>query len=48
MRNVYQISKSYGLIVISGGDGTLEEILPAIIDYELPVAVLKGCQRVRG
>ncbi len=42
MRNVYQISKSHGLIVISGGDGTLEEILPALIDYELPVAVLKG------
>ena len=42
MRNVFQISKSHGLIVISGGDGTLEEILPALIDYELPVAVLKG------
>jgi uncharacterized protein (TIGR00725 family) len=42
MRNVFQISKSHGLIVISGGDGTLEEILPALIDYGLPVAVLKG------
>jgi uncharacterized protein (TIGR00725 family) len=42
MRNVYQVSKSHGLIVISGGDGTLEEILPALIDYKLPVAALKG------
>jgi predicted Rossmann-fold nucleotide-binding protein len=42
MRNVYQVSKSAGLIAISGGDGTLEEILPALIDYQLPVAVLKG------
>jgi len=41
MRNVYQVGKSHGLIVISGGDGTLEEILPALIDYRLPVAVLK-------
>lgn len=42
MRNVYQISKSAGLIAITGGDGTLEEILPALVDYQLPVAVLKG------
>ncbi|WP_157631287.1 SLOG cluster 4 domain-containing protein [Catelliglobosispora koreensis] len=42
MRNVYQVSKSSGLIAISGGNGTLEEILPALIDYEIPVAVLKG------
>lgn len=42
MRNVFQISRSSGLIAITGGDGTLEEILPALIDYELPVAVLKG------
>lgn len=42
MRNVYQISKSDGLIVITGGDGTLEEILPALIDYNLPVSALKG------
>ena len=42
MRNVYQISKSSGLIAITGGDGTLEEILPALIDYNLPVSILKG------
>jgi len=42
MRNVYQISKSRGVIVVTGGDGTLEEILPALIDYDLPVSVLRG------
>lgn len=42
MRNVYQVSRSHGLIVISGGDGTLEEVLPALIDYHLPVGILKG------
>jgi predicted Rossmann-fold nucleotide-binding protein len=42
MRNVYQISKSSGLIAITGGDGTLEEMLPALIDYNLPVSALKG------
>lgn len=42
MRNVHQISKSDGLIVITGGDGALEEILPALADYDLPVAALRG------
>jgi hypothetical protein len=42
MRNVHQISKSVGLIVISGGDGALEEILPALADYGLPVSALRG------
>jgi uncharacterized protein (TIGR00725 family) len=42
MRNVYQVSQSDGLIAIAGGGGTLEEILPALIDYKLPVGVLKG------
>jgi uncharacterized protein (TIGR00725 family) len=42
MRNVFQVSRSSGLIAITGGDGTLEEILPALIDYNLPVAVMKG------
>jgi predicted Rossmann-fold nucleotide-binding protein len=40
MRNVFQVSESAGLFVITGGDGTLEEILPALIDYNLPVAVV--------
>jgi uncharacterized protein (TIGR00725 family) len=42
IRNVFQVSRSSGLIAISGGDGTLEEILPALVDYQIPVAVLKG------
>lgn len=42
MRNVYQVSQSNGLIAVTGGDGTIEEILPALIDYNIPVAVLKG------
>src|SRR5262245_20298326 len=42
MRNVHQISKSIGLIVITGGDGALEEILPALADYDLPVSALRG------
>ncbi len=27
--------------MITGGDGTLEECLPALIDYKIPVAVLR-------
>jgi predicted Rossmann-fold nucleotide-binding protein len=42
MRNVFQVSKSAGLIVLTGGDGTLEEILPALIDYHLPVSAYRG------
>ena len=42
MRNVHQISKSDGLIVLTGGDGALEEILPALADYDLPVSALRG------
>jgi predicted Rossmann-fold nucleotide-binding protein len=42
MRNVWHVKQSSGLIAITGGDGTLEEILPALIDYGLPVGVLRG------
>jgi predicted Rossmann-fold nucleotide-binding protein len=42
MRNTLQVQRSCGLIAVTGGDGTLEEILPALIDYGLPVAVLRG------
>ena len=42
MRNVFQVKQSRGLFVLTGGDGTLEEILPAVIDYALPVAVVDG------
>lgn len=42
MRNVFQVSQCIGLFVITGGDGTLEEILPAVIDYGVPVAIVRG------
>jgi predicted Rossmann-fold nucleotide-binding protein len=42
MRNVYQVKQSQGLFVLTGGDGSLEEILPAVIDYGLPVAIVDG------
>jgi len=42
MRNVHQISKSVGLVIITGGDGALEEVLPALADYDLPVSALRG------
>lgn len=42
MRNVLQVQRSDGLFVLTGGDGTLEEILPALIDYRLPVAAVAG------
>ncbi|MHB8512663.1 MAG: SLOG cluster 4 domain-containing protein [Actinomycetota bacterium] len=42
VRNVFQIGQCAGLFCITGGDGTLEEILPAVIDYELPVSIIRG------
>ena len=42
MRNVLQVKRSDGLFVLTGGDGALEEILPAVIDYAVPVAVVEG------
>lgn len=42
MRNVWQVKQSHGVFVLTGGDGTLEEVLPAVIDYGLPVAVVDG------
>lgn len=45
MRNVYQIRQSDALIVVTGGDGALEEILPALVDYSLPTALLEGSGR---
>lgn len=42
MRNVWQVKQSHGVFVLTGGDGTLEEVLPAVIDYGIPVAVVNG------
>lgn len=41
MRNVYQVGLCHGLFVLTGGDGTLEEILPSVIDYELPIGIIR-------
>jgi uncharacterized protein (TIGR00725 family) len=41
MRNVFHIKHSDALVVITGGDGTLEECLPALIDYDLPTIVVR-------
>lgn len=42
MRNVHQVSRSSGLFVLTGGDGALQEILAALIDYRQPVAIVRG------
>jgi predicted Rossmann-fold nucleotide-binding protein len=42
MRNVYQVKQSDGLFVLTGGDGALEEILPSVIDYQIPVAIVEN------
>lgn len=42
MRNVFQVAQCQGLFVLTGGDGALEEILPALIDYRMPVAIIDG------
>jgi predicted Rossmann-fold nucleotide-binding protein len=41
-RNVWQISRCDGLAIITGGDGALEEALPALVDYRLPVALVRN------
>jgi predicted Rossmann-fold nucleotide-binding protein len=42
MRNVFQVAQCHGLFVLTGGDGALEEILTALIDYRMPVAIIDG------
>lgn len=42
VRNTWQMINCHGLVVLTGGDGALEEILPALIDYLLPVGVVRG------
>ena len=41
MRNVFQVQQSSGVFCLTGGDGALEELLPAVIDYRLPVAIVE-------
>ncbi len=42
MRNVLQVKRSDGLFVLTGGDGALEEVVAAVVDYRLPVAIVAG------
>jgi uncharacterized protein (TIGR00725 family) len=42
MRNVLQIRRSQGLVVIAGGGGSQQEINLALHDYGIPTGVLRG------
>jgi predicted Rossmann-fold nucleotide-binding protein len=42
MRNLLQVKRSDGLFVLTGGDGALEEVIAAVVDYNLPVAIVAG------
>ena len=42
MRNIFQIRKSEAVFILTGGDGTLEEAIVALADYNLPVAAYKN------
>ena len=42
MRNLLQVSRSDGLFVLTGGDGALEEVIAAVVDYRVPVAIVEG------
>jgi hypothetical protein len=42
MRNVWQVSMCSGLFILTGGDGALEEAIPALVDYRIPVAAVDG------
>ena len=41
MRNIYQVKLSDALIVLTGGDGSLEEAICALADYRVPVAAYR-------
>ncbi len=41
MRNILQVRSSQGVVIVTGGDGTLEEAITALADYEIPVAALR-------
>jgi len=42
MRNLLQVSRCDGLFVLTGGDGALEEVIAAVVDYRVPVAIVEG------
>jgi predicted Rossmann-fold nucleotide-binding protein len=46
MRNLLQVKRSDGLFVLTGGDGSLEEVIAAVVDYRVPVAIVAGAGSV--
>ena len=46
MRNLLQVKRSDGLFVLTGGDGALEEVIAAVVDYRVPVAIVAGAGSV--
>jgi len=46
MRNLLQVKRSDGLFVLTGGDGALEEVIAAVVDYHVPVAIVAGAGSV--
>jgi len=46
MRNLLQVKRSDGLFVLTGGDGALEEVIAAVVDYRVPVAIVTGAGTV--
>lgn len=42
MRNLLQVKRSDGVFVLTGGDGALEEVVAALVDYRVPVAIVAG------
>ncbi|HTQ67345.1 MAG TPA: hypothetical protein VMI13_01505 [Solirubrobacteraceae bacterium] len=42
MRNLLQVSQADGLFGLTGGDGALEEVIAAVVDYRVPVAIVAG------
>jgi predicted Rossmann-fold nucleotide-binding protein len=45
MRNLLQVKRSDGLFMLTGGDGALEEVIAAVVDYHVPVAIVGGSGR---
>lgn len=41
-RNVRQVRESDAMIAVTGGPGTVTEVINAVYDFNLPVAVLEG------
>lgn len=42
LRDIFQVRASDAMFILTGGDATLQEALPALGDYNLPVAAVRG------